>query len=89
VEGVFLYFIASSPRADGQPGTAGISCQFPSETGTAVIKSSHLQQLSPSQASLFTVGGKVVNVGDYSVSLGVTMPTANPDKAVLPNLALK
>jgi hypothetical protein len=35
------------------------------------------------------VGGKVVTVGDYKVSLGVTMPTANPDKAILPNLTLK
>ena len=90
VEGVFLYFLASSQRADGQPGSAGISCQFPSEAGTAVVKSSHLQLLKPaSQVSLFTVGGKVVTAGDYKVSLGVTMPTANPDKAILPNLTLK
>ena len=90
VEGVFLYFVASSERPDGQPGSAGIYCQFPGEPGTAVVKASHLQQMKPgSQASLFTVGGKVVTAGDYKVSLGVTMPTANPDKAILPNLTLK
>jgi hypothetical protein len=89
VEGVFLYFIASSERADGQPGSAGISCEFPSEAGTGVVKSALLQQLKPaSQASLFTVAYKIVTAGDYKVSLGVTMPTANPDKAILPNLTL-
>jgi hypothetical protein len=90
VEGVFLYFVATSQRLDGQPGSTGITCQFPSEAGTAVVKSSLLQQLKPaSPASLFTVAYKIVTAGDYRVSLGVTMPTANPDKAILPNLTLE
>lgn len=90
VEAVALYVIASSARPDGQPGRALLNCNFPSEPGSGVIKSSLLQQLKPeTQLNLLTVATKVVMAGAYSVTLGATLPAANPDKAILPNIVLK
>ena len=90
VEDVALYVIGSSARPDGQPGSASIYCNFPSESGSGVIKSSLLQALkAEAQLNLFTVGSKVIEAGDYSVTLGATLPAANPDKAILPNIVLK
>jgi hypothetical protein len=87
---VALYVIGSSARPDGQPGSASIYCNFPSEPGSGVIKSSLLQVLKPeAQLNLFTVGSKLIEAGDYSVTLGATLPAANPDKAILPNIVLK
>ena len=87
---VALYVIGSSARPDGQPGSASIYCNFPSEPGSGVIKSSLLQVLKPeAQLNLFTVGSKLIEAGEYSVTLGATLPAANPDKAILPNIVLK
>jgi hypothetical protein len=87
---VALYVIGSSARPDGQPGSASINCNFPSEPGSGVIKSSLLQVLKPeAQLNLFTVGSKLIEAGEYSVTLGATLPAANPDKAILPNIVLK
>jgi len=41
------------------------------------------------QLSLFTVASKLIMAGDYSVTLAATLPAANPDKAILPNIVLK
>lgn len=90
VKDVFLYLTAGSQRADGMPGNAYLTCQIPSETGNAIIKSSVLQLLAAdSQLSLLTIGAKVVTAGDYSVTLATTMPAANPDKDLIPRITLK
>jgi hypothetical protein len=90
VKDVVLYVSAASSRADGQPGMASFTCQFPSEPGSAVVKSSLLQQLyADVQVNLFTAATKVMTAGDYSITLAVSMPVATPDKAIITHLTLK
>ena len=90
VDGVFLYLTAASQRADGMPGNAYLTCQIPSETGSATIKSSMLQLLAAeTQLTAFSISAKVIAAGEYSITLATTMPTANPDKDLIPRITLK
>ena len=90
VKDVVLWVQGYSVRADQEPGSAYLTCQFPSETGSGTIKSALLQQLgADGRLNLLTIDTKSVVAGDYSVTLAVAMPTANPDKALLPQLTLK
>lgn len=87
---VYLYLTAGSVRSDGSPGRAYLTCQIPSETGSAVIKSTMLQTLTPdTQLSLFTIGAKIITAGEYSITLATTLPAANPDKVLVPRITLK
>jgi hypothetical protein len=87
---VAFYLVGASARPDGQPGSASLFCSFPSESGSASIKSALLQLLNvDARLSLYTVASKTLIAGDYSVALGATLPTANPDKALIPNITLK
>ena len=89
VPGVLLYISGGLTRADGQPGTVGLTCLFPSETGAGVIKSSLLQLIvADSQLSLYTVNTKTITAGDYDVALVVVNAVTNPDKVVIPRLQL-
>lgn len=90
VKDVYLYLTASSLRTDGLPGRSWVTCQIPSESGSAVIKSSMLQLLAAeTQMTLLTVGAKVITAGEYSITLATTLPAANPDKDLIPRIVLK
>lgn len=87
---VYLYLTASSLRTDGLPGRSWLTCQIPSETGSAVIKSSLLQSLvAETQVTLLSIGAKVITAGEYSITLAATMPAANPDKDLITRITLK
>lgn len=90
VKDVYLYLAAGSVRPDGLPGRAYLTCQIPSETGSTLIKSSLLQQLATDTAvTPFTIGAKIITAGQYSITLATTLPTANPDKDLIPRIVLK
>lgn len=90
VKDVFFYLTASSLRTDGLPGRSWLTCQIPSESGSAVIKSSMLQVLAAdTQMTPFTIGAKVIMAGEYSITLATTLPAANPDKDLIPRIVLR
>lgn len=90
VKDVYLYLTASSLRTDGLPGRSWVTCQIPSETGSAVIKSSMLQLLAAeTQVTALSIGAKVITAGEYSITLATAMPAANPDKDLIARITLK
>jgi hypothetical protein len=87
---VYFYLTGSSARTDGLPGMAYLTCQIPSEAGSAVIKSSLLQLLAADTPFIpFTISTKVLTAGEYSITLATTLPVANPDKDLIPRIVLK
>jgi hypothetical protein len=90
VEDVLLWVQGQSSRVDGEPGYAFLLCNFPSEMGSGTIKSTLLQQLAvDNRIYALTVGSKRITAGDYSVTLGAALPTANADKEIVPAFTLK
>jgi hypothetical protein len=88
-ENELFYLNASSARADGQPGRTGISCQFPSVPGSGTISASLLQKLAPNtDLMLYTTASKLVQVGDYAVTIVTVNSVTNPDKVAIPNIHL-
>jgi hypothetical protein len=87
--GVLFYITGGGARADGLPGSTGMTCQFPSETGSGSIKSLLLQQLgADTHLAVYTVVTKTISAGQYGVVLGFVTLVGNPDKALIPGLLL-
>jgi hypothetical protein len=90
VKDVVLWVQGYSVVSVQRPGAASLTCQFPSETGSATIKSTLLQLLGvDGRLNLLTIGSKSIVVGDYAVTLAAALPTANASKELLPQLRLK
>jgi len=90
VKDVVFYATGGGARADGLPGSARLTCQLPSETGSVVIKASLLQLLAAkTRLTAYTVGTKLTSFGDYSITLAATLPLANPDKVLMPGFLLE
>lgn len=88
-ENELFYLSGGGARLDGQPGLASLTCQFPSLTGTGTVSAALLQKLAPdTNLSLYTTAFKVVQAGDYAVTLVNVHSVANPDKVAVPNIHL-
>jgi hypothetical protein len=88
-ESELLYINGGSARPDGQPGRASIACQFPSLPGNGTVDSTLLQKLAPGTGlTLVTTASKVVQAGDYAVTIVTVNSVANPDKVAIPNIHL-
>jgi len=78
---VLMLVIGSSPRADGNPGTAALYCEFASAPGAAVVRRSLLERLEVT-ASLRTlsVGTKTITAGAYNVRLATVFEVYDATK---------
>lgn len=79
---VFFSVIAGGARVDGKPGTASLSCQFPSEPGAGTISSALLQRLKTGETlKPVTVHEVQSKAGAYDLLLGVTVDVRTADKS--------
>jgi hypothetical protein len=90
VQGVMLYVRANGSRADGLPGSAGVSCEFNSTDGSGTVKATLLQKLAAdSTLNLYTAGIEHVQAGDYDVALAILTGVGNPEKSIIPSMKLQ
>jgi len=78
---VLMLVAGSSARADGNPGTASLYCEFESTPGAAVVRRSLLERLQTT-ASLRTlsVGSKTISAGAYNVRLATVFEVYDATK---------